>query len=453
MLVIPAPFRGFRCFLSIVAVGFCLSTRAQAQVQAQVQEPALTAPPASVSVESSDNASAESTEATPPAAIGLPPTITANSAEEVAKAIEEMPEEYKQELQARIDAFRKKKLELMQAIGDQRELHVRYVNREQQTPERREAYFRQRDKVRTLLDELYASGLSIMQIGFDEEAATFMATWIQNRYVQDIYDASTMEGAARLIDGGSHLKYLFESAARSAVVCGEFEMATKIYEAMLDENQEDVDNRLEFNLEKYREQWLAENQVREKEILEDRLPRVLLKTSQGDVVVELFIDQAPSTVAHFIRLVDDGFYNGLDFYQVIDHLLALTGDPTATGSGNCGRYLQDEHARPDSRKALRGSLLMAKLPMTGADEGKFLPNSASSQFAILLLPILSASEEQTVFGTVIEGMDVVSRFQRVDPHKEKQQGEVQLPVDSILEAKVIRRPPVLPEPQYVNPRN
>ncbi len=363
----------------------------------------------------------------------------------------EPPEGYQKELQARIDLFRSKRRELEKAIGDQREIYIRYLNREEYSPERRKAFFERRELVRTLLDETYLAALGVLRIGFDEEAGTYMATMIQHRYELDIYDELTLEGAARLIDGGSELRYLFETAARSAVVCGEFEMASNIYEAMQDDSQEEVDNRLEFNLEQYREQFEAEKVIREVEIREDRLPRVLLKTTQGDVVVELFLDQAPSTVSNFIRLVDDGFYDGLDFYQVIDHLLALTGDPAGTGTGNSGKYLRDEHTRPDSRKALRGSLVMAKLPMAGGQGGTFIPNSASSQFAILLLPILTASEEQTIFGTVIEGMDVVSRLRRVDPHKEKKKGEVQYPPDSIIEAKVIRRPESLPEPEYAGP--
>ena len=68
--------------------------------------------------------------------------------------------------------------------------------------------------------------------------------------------------------------------------------------------------------------------------------------------------------------------------------------------------------------AAKIKLAAAKIPMPD-DSGNFIPNSASSQFAILLLPILTASEQQTIFGTVIEGMDVVSRLRRVDPHKEK----------------------------------
>jgi peptidylprolyl isomerase len=91
---------------------------------------------------------------------------------------------------------------------------------------------------------------------------------------------------------------------------------------------------------------------------------------------------------------------------------------------------------------------MAKLPMN--DKGNFVPHSASSQFAFLFLPMLSASEEQTVFGRVIEGMDVISRMRRVDPSKEKKKGEIVMPSDRIIKATVIRRPEKLPEPEYLD---
>jgi peptidylprolyl isomerase len=108
--------------------------------------------------------------------------------------------------------------------------------------------------------------------------------------------------------------------------------------------------------------------------------------------------------------------------------------------------LMDEHERPDARKAFRGSLVMAKLP-TGV-AGEFVPNSASSQFAILFLPMPHLTEQQTVFGRVIEGMDVISSLRRVDPNKEKKNTDVVVPPDRILSAEVIRRPEKLPEPVY-----
>jgi peptidylprolyl isomerase len=224
-------------------------------------------------------------------------------------------------------------------------------------------------------------------------------------------------------------------------------MARRIYAAIEEEKLEDIDRGLLAQMDTLEESYLGEQQVREKERAEDRLPRVRLKTTRGDVVLELFLDNAPSTVSHFIGLVESHFYDGLDFYQVIDHLLALTGDPAGDGGGNSGRMLADEHDRPDARQALRGSLVMAKLP-TGMP-GKFVPNSASSQFAILFLPLTHLTEQQTVFGHVIEGMDVISSLRRVDPNAEKKKTDVVIPPDRILSAEVIRRPEKLPEPVYI----
>jgi peptidylprolyl isomerase len=181
---------------------------------------------------------------------------------------------------------------------------------------------------------------------------------------------------------------------------------------------------------------------------QSELPRVRLRTTRGDITVELFLKEAPSTVSHFLKLVEQDFYDGLDFYQVLDHLLALTGDPLGDGSGNSGEYLADEHDRPDARHPLRGSLVMAKIP---DGPNSYIPNSASSQFCILFLPIPRITEQQTVFGRVIEGMDVACSFRRVDPNEEKQEGMPSLPPDRILSADVIRRPESLPEPVYVEP--
>ena len=90
---------------------------------------------------------------------------------------------------------------------------------------------------------------------------------------------------------------------------------------------------------------------------------------------------------------------------------------------------------------------MAKIPI---GDGKFIENSASSQFAILYLPILSISDTQSVIGRVIEGMDVVSRLRRVDPTKKKEKNEVQLPSDAILSTEIVRPGKDLPEPVYVD---
>ena len=187
---------------------------------------------------------------------------------------------------------------------------------------------------------------------------------------------------------------------------------------------------------------------RRKEDEKKELPRVLLKTTRGDAVLELFIDSAPSATSQFIRLVEEGFYDDLDFHEVVDHLLALTGDKSGDGRGNTGEFLLDEHEREDARKAFRGSLVMAKLPI--GESGEFVPNSASCQFAILFLPALNVSQNQTVFGRVIEGMDAISSLRRANPAETDKKKKVIVPPDRILSAEVIRRPEVLPEPEFLD---
>ncbi|MGI9474103.1 MAG: peptidylprolyl isomerase [Rubripirellula sp.] len=406
----------------------------QDETDAPSTEPAVDSPSLSDPTEKSPNG------------LGLPTAGTDGSDD--SKPLEEDPE-YLKELEARTLKFEGLRDELAQALGDMRDTSLRYMNREKRSPADRAKYFEQRDRVRKLMDETYDAALNITRIGFNQDAAQYIVTMVQHRFERNIYDAGTMEGAARMIDGGSKFSYLFQTAARSAVVVGEFEMAERLLDVLDGESLTETDGTLRFNLEEHKKNFAVEKPLREQEAAEDRLPRVLLKTTQGDVVIELFIDQAPSAVSHFITLVEDGFYDGLDFHLVIDNLLALTGDPAGTGTGNSGQFLQDEHTRDDARKAFRGSVVMAKIPM--GESGDFIENSGSSQFAILMLPLLSASEQQTVIGCVIEGMDAISRLRRVDPNKEKKKGEIVRPSDSILEATVIRRPEQLPEPLYFDP--
>ncbi len=269
---------------------------------------------------------------------------------------------YQEEFAKRIAKFKEARLQLEQAIWEQRKIYINYSNHEDRTPSAKESFFAQRQEVRKRLDETYLAALNVCRIGANQDAATFLVTMIQHRLERDIYDASTMEGAARMIDGGARLTYLFQAAARSAMVAGDFEMAKKLFDALPDEQKDDIDGALAFYLETFRKDFEVEKAEREREAKEDRLPRVLLRTSQGDVLIELFLDSAPSTVSHFISLVEEGFYDGLDFHQVIDHLLALTGDPSGLGDGNCGKFLMDEHQNENARKGFRGSLVMAKLP-------------------------------------------------------------------------------------------
>jgi cyclophilin family peptidyl-prolyl cis-trans isomerase len=176
----------------------------------------------------------------------------------------------------------------------------------------------------------------------------------------------------------------------------------------------------------YKKAWAEEKAVREKEAKADDLPRVLLKTNKGDVVIELFENQAPNTVANFISLVKKGFYNGLTFHRVLQGFMAQGGDPRGDGTGRPGYSIACECYRNDARRHYRGTLSMAH---AGRDTG-------GSQFFITFVPTPHLDGKHTAFGRVIAGMDVLAKLQRRDPSDKEAPR-----ADKIIEAKVLRKRP------------
>jgi cyclophilin family peptidyl-prolyl cis-trans isomerase len=171
-------------------------------------------------------------------------------------------------------------------------------------------------------------------------------------------------------------------------------------------------------------QWAKEKKIREAEAKADDLPRVLFKTSQGDIVIELFENEAPNSVLNFITLVEKGFYDGLKFHRVLPGFMAQGGDPKGTGSGGPGYTIPCECYRADYRLHFRGTLSMAH---AGRDTG-------GSQFFLTFLPTQHLNGKHTVFGRVISGFDVLAKLKRIDPEE-----STTTAADKIIEAKVIRK--------------
>lgn len=144
--------------------------------------------------------------------------------------------------------------------------------------------------------------------------------------------------------------------------------------------------------------------IRQKEAAADNNPRVVLKTEKGDIVLELFEDQAPGTVGNFVSLVKNKFYDGLDFHRVIDGFRAQAGCPAGDGQGNAGYKIMCECDSPEIRPHFSGSLSMA------LQENQ--RNTGSSQFFIALSRRKLLDGQHTVFGRVISGMDVVNELNR-----------------------------------------
>lgn len=130
-----------------------------------------------------------------------------------------------------------------------------------------------------------------------------------------------------------------------------------------------------------------------------------LKTSKGDIVIRLFADQTPITVNNFVFLARAGFYNGTIFHRVIKDFMAQGGDPTGTGMGGPGYKFADEF-NPSLRHSKPGILSMAN---TGR------PVTNGSQFFITHVATPWLDNKHSVFGEVIEGMDVVMAIPVRDP--------------------------------------
>ncbi|HSL46364.1 MAG TPA: peptidylprolyl isomerase [Anaerolineales bacterium] len=126
----------------------------------------------------------------------------------------------------------------------------------------------------------------------------------------------------------------------------------------------------------------------------------------GEFVVELFDEQAPKTVNNFVFLAQQGYYNGTTFHRVLDGFMAQGGDPTGTGMGGPGYQFEDEFS-PELTFDRPGLLAMA-------NSG---PNTNGSQFFITYAPTPHLNGLHTIFGEVIEGMDVVNNITRRDPQQ------------------------------------
>ncbi len=194
-----------------------------------------------------------------------------------------------------------------------------------------------------------------------------------------------------------------------------------------------------------RAKWARELKFREAEAMADDLPRVKLTIgdskghAKGDIVVELFENEAPNTVANFISLVEKHFYDGLPFHRVLPQFMAQGGDPKRDGSGGPGYRIACECFAPNHRDHFRGSLSMAHTAQK---------DTGGSQFFLTFMQKPYLDGVHTVFGRVIEGMDLLAKITRVNPDLAAR-GVTQSPPDEIVKAVVIRKRQHKYEPQTI----
>ncbi|MBB1473969.1 MULTISPECIES: peptidylprolyl isomerase [unclassified Luteimonas] len=143
-------------------------------------------------------------------------------------------------------------------------------------------------------------------------------------------------------------------------------------------------------------------------------------TARGQIKVELYPDKAPLTVASFVNLARHGFYDGLSFHRVIPDFMVQGGCPQGTGTGGPGYKFEDETG--NGVKHERGVLSMANAG----------PNTNGSQFFITHIKTDWLDGKHTVFGKVVEGLDVVDAIKQGDAITSV---TVQGDVDAALAAK------------------
>lgn len=147
------------------------------------------------------------------------------------------------------------------------------------------------------------------------------------------------------------------------------------------------------------------------------LPIVTLKTDKGNILIELYPDGAPITVANFIKLIESEFYDGLSFHRFVKGFVIQGGDPDGNGTGGPGWTIygefQEKELRDKMPKHEKGVIAMARKPS---------PNSAGSQFYICLSEDESIythlNGNYTTFGRVIEGLDIVDALRERDVIRE-----------------------------------
>lgn len=156
-------------------------------------------------------------------------------------------------------------------------------------------------------------------------------------------------------------------------------------------------------------------------------PIAVLETSLGTIKVELFEDDAPNTVANFVHLCDQAYYDGTKFHRVIKGFMLQGGDPNSRdqdqstwGMGGPGWQIPEE---PNSRRHDTAGILSM------ANSG---PNTGGSQFFILFRPASHLDGRHTIFGQVVAGLDVVQKFEAIGSDR----GRAQKAYPTLLNARV-----------------
>lgn len=212
-----------------------------------------------------------------------------------------------------------------------------------------------------------------------------------------------------LMKNGNGVDGLYDVGTMVAFATDDFTKAKEYLQKSVDlKETRRLSNRFTIeSMDQHIADWKKEQAVRDAEAAKGDLPRVKLATTEGDIVIELFENEAPQAVGNFVNLVEKKYYDGLTFHRVLPNFMAQGGCPDGRGTGGPGYKIYCECEKENYRRHFSGTLSMAHA-------GK---NTGGSQFFMTFLPTPHLDGRHTAFGRVIEGKDVMSKIQRVDPQR------------------------------------
>jgi len=204
---------------------------------------------------------------------------------------------------------------------------------------------------------------------------------------------------------------------RVSIMTNDFESALSYYETNKSEAESFglPEQMLYGSVDKLGPDFERELQFRESDAQGEALPHAVLKTNKGTIVIELFENQAPETVANFVSLAKAGFYDEVIFHHVLNNMIAESGGMTISQPKPIDYTIHDESQKPDARHHFRGSVSMV------LNDNQ--PNSGGSLFRIMRVPNPFLNGKSTVFGRVISGMGVVDSIENTFTINEEEANE------------------------------
>jgi len=147
-------------------------------------------------------------------------------------------------------------------------------------------------------------------------------------------------------------------------------------------------------------------------------PTAILETSEGEITIELYVEQMPTTASNFLDLAESGFYDGLHFHRVINQFMLQFGCPHSrdpesaqAGTGNSPNgTIQDEHPEDAKLSNESGTLSMANSGSPNSGSCQFFINTVHNDYLDWFSP---GPSKHPVFGRVTEGMDVVEKIEKL----------------------------------------